>query len=144
VFLQLCLKRLCFEASAAACLQGAAVPARDESRAVGQHSSQQPRQQQQAVANSRKRTAEGLHAELANLEAVAHWDSKKLANLDAFFQRMGASTTNHGQQAAKRQKTEFSAGIRHPQYSYGHNKPRPAAGAGNRPAAVRSPSPMPG
>jgi hypothetical protein len=86
-----------------------------------------------------------LHAELANLEAVAHWDSKKLANLDAFFQRMGASTSNHGQQAAKRHKPEFSAGIRQPQYSFGHNKPFPAAGgAGNRPAAMRAPSPMPG
>lgn len=110
--------------------------------AAGQHNGSEPRRQQQAVPNSRKRTAEGLHAELASLAAVAHWDPEKQRNLDNFFQRIAASSSGHGEKAPKRHKPEWSAGAP-ALFSVGHNKVRPAAANGDMPGFLRGPSPTP-
>lgn len=110
-----------------------------------QHSSHAPLSRQPAPANNRKRTAEGLHAELASLDAVTHWDPQKQRNLDAFFQRMAAHTSgtpSHGEKAAKRHKSEWSAGGPLA-FSLGHNKARPAAPKAASLPGFRAPSPTP-
>lgn len=123
----------------------AAATAAPAAAAPGQHSSLEPsRQQQQVAANNRKRTAEGLHAELASLDAVALWDPVKQRNLDAFFQRMAAASSGgHAEKAPKRHKPAWSAAAP-TVYSVGHNNPRAATAAAAAAAANGGGDAMPG
>jgi hypothetical protein len=141
-----CTNRACAGAAAGVLQEVAAATA--AAAAAGQHSSPEPARQQQGAANNRKRTAEGLHQELANLDAVSRWDPVKQRNLDSFFQRMAAASSGaHAEKAPKRHKPAWSAAAP-TVYSVGHNNSRAATaaaaanGAGDAmPGLLRAPSP---
>jgi hypothetical protein len=91
--------------------------------------------QQGALNNARKRTADGLHAELMGLPTVSHWDTKKKEHLDLFFERMKAFAEGRAGDAGapKRPRMAFEPAARSAQFTLGQTK-APASNGGAFPA----------